>query len=257
MSRIVFANPRSSQAFETDFPDLVDLLKGSTVISLADSERFIEFGLSENLLLRIEAGERGGLQVTVMSTLNLDDTPPARLRIVEEGEEPSAALVERRLHSLRQVYAIIYLLNAGREEELAAALRENPSLDIEQQLLKDEERLYLQAAGPGSWWVTVITTLKGATSRATLNTLSLLYGEGRTMLLERVRTGTDALKQDTRAKAIANDKAYALAAIEIAQKLEKIKDPDVRKQVQRALYSNTGDVNQKSAALLPPPDSAT
>lgn len=223
---------------------------------MADADRFIEFGLSEILMLRIESGERGRLQVTIMSTHNLDDTPPARLRIVDESEEPSAALVEHRLHRLRQVYAIIYLLNAGREGELAAALRENPSVDIEQQLLKDEERLYLQAAGPGSWWVTVITTLKGATSRTTLNTLSLLYGEGRTMLLERVRAGTDSLKQDVRAKAIANDKAHALAAIEIAHKLEKIKDLDVRQQVQRALYSNAAGINQKSTSLLPPPDSA-
>ena len=32
----------------------------------------------------------------VVSTLNPDEVPAARLRIIEEGEEPSAALVEKQ-----------------------------------------------------------------------------------------------------------------------------------------------------------------
>jgi len=66
------------------------------------------------------------------------------------------AFVEERLRSLRQVWAIVYMLNDGREEALAAAIRENPNIDVEKSLLKDDYRLRLQAAGPGSWFVTTL-----------------------------------------------------------------------------------------------------
>ena len=253
MSSIVFASPRTGQRSTADFAELVELLNGATITSLLDADRYVEFGLSEDLNLRIEAGDNGTVQVTVFSTLNPDDVPPTRLRIVEESAEPSAALVEERLRNLRQAYAIIFALYADREEALAAVLLDNPAADLEMKLLTDEERLILRAAGPGSWWVTVLSKVRG-TGTATLNLLSLFYGEGRTMLLERVRAGTALKQEDVEAKRIANNNARVQGAIDLAVKLEKIKDPANREIVKRLLIANTSPINPTTAGLLSGPD---
>lgn len=253
MSSIVFANPQTGQSSTADFAELVELLKGATITSLLDADRFIEFGLSEDLNLRMEAADNGTVQITVFSTLNADNVPPTRLRIVEESEEPTAALVEERLRNLRQAYAIIFALYADREDALAKVLQDNPAADLELKLLSDDERLMLRAAGPGSWWVTVLSKIRG-TGTATLNTLSLFYGEGRTMLLERVRAGTALKQEEVEAKRIANNTARAQGAIDLAIKLEKIKDPASRETVKRLLIANTSPINPSTAGLLSGPN---
>jgi hypothetical protein len=273
MSRIFVANPFAGTGYETDFADFVSIVKGTSIVSLADSDGFIEFGLSESLMIRIESDERGTLRVTVISTLNPDEVSPARIQLVAEDEEPSAALVENRLHNLRQFYAITLLLNRERGEELAAALRRNPDVDLEQLLLRDDERLYLQAAGRGTWWVTAVTKI-GKAPQAALNTLSLVYGEGREMLLERVRAGTDMKKAEVdlkraetdlkeaeaEAKRIANDVARRKALIGSFADIEKIKNQADRERVREAFLSSMASANPTITAptiakLLPPPDS--
>jgi len=131
MSRVFIVNPPAGTASEADFPTLVSVVKGTSIVSLADSDQFIEFGLSENLMMRIESSEGGALNVSLSSTLNADEVRPVRLQLVNDDEEPGAALVERRLHSLRQVYAITLLLDAGRQEELAAALLSRPGIMVD------------------------------------------------------------------------------------------------------------------------------
>ncbi len=258
MSRIFVANPLAARVYETDFATLVSVIKGTCIVSLADSDRFIELGLSENLLLRIEGGVGLSIQATVFSTLNADEVAPVRLQLIAEGEEPSAALVERRLHSLRQVYAITLLLNTERGEELAAALRADPNADLEQMLLRDDERLFLQAAGPGTWYVTALASIGKAPQRA-LNTLSLVYGEGRRMLLERVRAATDLKKEEVEARRIANEAARRKALIDSLAGLDKIKNQDDRELARQILLSNMTAANPTLAVptiagALPPPD---
>ena len=73
--------------------------------------------------IRLENGEDDGpVQISLFSTLNVDDVSPVRLQLINDGEAPAAALVERRLRGLRQVYAITLMLDAGRGEELATVL---------------------------------------------------------------------------------------------------------------------------------------
>jgi hypothetical protein len=95
MSRFYIADPRTNVANEIDFPIAITLLKGTSIISLADAENFFELGLSESLLLRIESS--GNLNASVISTLNPDEMAPVRLQLVGADEEPTAALVEERL----------------------------------------------------------------------------------------------------------------------------------------------------------------
>jgi hypothetical protein len=254
MSRIFVANPAANRAYETDFRTLISIVKGTSIVSLADSDQFIEFGLSENLMIRIEGGEGGTLRATVISTLNSDQVSPVRLQLIAEGEEPSAALVERRLHSLRQLYAIILLLNTGRDGELGAALKTQQEVDLEQMLLREDERLYLEAAGPGTWWVTVLTKIKAAPQTA-LNTLSLVYGEGREMLLRRVRAATKLKEEEA-------GRARDERLIALSQALDNAKNPEGKAAIKQRLTTLLTDVNPQLAApvivgLLPPPNHDT
>jgi hypothetical protein len=254
MSRY-FANPVAGRGYDIDFATLVSLVKGTCIVSLADSDRFIELGLSENLLLRIEGGEGLTVQATLISTLNANEVSPMRLQLIAEGEEQSAALVERRLHSLRQVYAITLLLSSERGEEVAATLRTDPHVDLEQVLLRDGERLFLQAAGPGSWFV--VATAIGRAPQAALNLLSLVYGEGRRMLLERVRAATDLKRGEVAGREIANARARQNAVIDMFAGLEKIKNRADRELAREILLSNMTSANPKLLAptitkLLPP-----
>jgi hypothetical protein len=257
MSRIYIDNPLTRLNYQSDFETLIALIKGTSIVSLADSDSFLELGLSERLMLRIQPGERGTLRVTVFSTLNADEVPPVRLQLIAEGEEASAATVETRLHSLRQVYASMVLLNSGRGEELAAALRADPNTDLEQNLLHDKDRLYLEAAGPGSWFITAWTQVRKAPQKA-LNALSLVFGQGRDMLIERVRADTELKKEEVEAKRIANEAARRKLWFDTVKQLEKIKNPDDQELVRRLLLSNTNSANPKVsgpiiAGLLPPP----
>lgn len=208
--------------------------------------------MSENLLIRIDGEAPSTLRLGVFSTLNPDDIAPVRIQLVGEKEEPSALIVEHRLHNLRQIYAITYLLNEGRYEELANTLHENPNIDVEL-LLKEDERLFVQAAGPGTWWITVLSKVKGA-GQLSLNTLSLFYGEGRQLLLERVRTGTAMKHEELVAKRIENTHAAAKAALDIASKLDKIKDEKLRDEVRDRLNRLASGVKENNSLLIGPPE---
>jgi hypothetical protein len=114
MLRFFITDPYRGKSVEIDFEDFITLARGTTIISAAHSDDFVELGLSENLLLHIESESHAPINVSTLSTLNVDDIPPTRIQLIGEKEEPSAMLVERRLHDLRQVYAILYMLNDGR-----------------------------------------------------------------------------------------------------------------------------------------------
>jgi len=256
---IFVSNPATGRAYQTGLATLVSIIKGTSIVSLAHSERFIELGLSENLMLRIEGDEGLTVRVTVISTSNADEVPPDRLQLVSDGEESTAALVEDRLHSVRQIYAILLLLYSERQEELASALIKNPAADLERYLIRQEDRLYVQAAGPGSWWITVLTKIGGA-PQAAINTLSLIYGEGRRMLLERVRAATDLKFEEVEAKRIANDAARRKAVLDAFSGLEKIKNPEDRERVRQYFLSSVTSANPKLAkptiaGLLPESES--
>ena len=83
--------------------------------------------------------------------------------------------------------------------------------------------------------------------------MGMMFGEGRQLLLERLRTANALQKEELRKKQIENDRASAKAAIDLIVKLEKIRDPNRREAVRTLLLSKTADLNPNIAGLLPPP----
>jgi hypothetical protein len=185
-----------------------------------------------------------------MSTLNKGESPPIRLQIIPEGHTPTAIAVEQRIHSLRQLHATTFLVNAGRSEEIGRALVPNPNVDLET-LLNEKDRLYVSAASEGTFWLTVLTKTKGA-FRSLTTIVPLFYEEGRQALLDRMRANT-ALKKlaveqtETR---LAFEKANKL--IDLVQKIEKIKDPEMRERVSHTLSASLSGLGKQLPSLPTP-----
>lgn len=117
-------------------------------------------------------------------------------------------------------------------------------------MLREDEYLYLQEAGSGSWWVVALTKLKGAPQK-TLSGLSLFFGEGRSLMLERVRAGTQIKQQEA-------ERQRDQRIIELAKALDKIKDVNGKAAIQQRLLSEMNSTNPQLAApsiagLLPAP----
>jgi hypothetical protein len=188
MPNIFYIDPFDNRQIELDLADLVTLIKGSSITSMAHSDTFFELGLSDAFNLRVQADNREA-DILLFSTLNKDELPPVRLRLMAEEEIPTAATLEKRLHALRQLYAVAFLIESGRTDEVAQAIEQNSETDLEA-LLNEEDRLSVRAASVGSFWITLVIKTKAAFS--TLSLIGpLFYDEGRQALLSRVRATTE------------------------------------------------------------------
>lgn len=256
MADFLVINPQAGIRIQIDFGALVSLVKGAAITSLASSDGFLEFGLSESLNLRIQPDEKGGVDVVAYSTLNADDLPPLTIRIVGEEELATAEIVQRRIARLRRAYAIAYLVNVERGDELGFVLSKNPSIDIESDFLKDDERLYIQSAGPGSLWLTIITKSKVPFQTAAI-LLALFYSEGRDALLRRVRANTALRELEVEEKRLKMEQNRAAGVLELLAKMDKIKDPTMRGTVENAFLRNIQAIGKEAQSLLPAPDDQT
>jgi hypothetical protein len=259
MSTFYLIDPEADAPINISFAEIVDLAKGASIVNVSESDGLLEIGLSEALTLRFQP--RGRLHVTIMSTKDSRGIVPIRFQLIEGGEEPSAAIVEGRLHRLRQIYAISFLVDAGREDELAEAIQESPGRDLEY-LLAPEDRLYVQAASPGSFLVTLFG--KSSAAQSVLRNLPLLtFPEGRQNLLRRMRAETAVQELEVAKKeasvalkeAEAAKKKVALLSkyLDLYDRIEKIKDSD-RKEAAKRLMSETLDLPAPHLPKLSPPE---
>jgi hypothetical protein len=241
VATIKFSDPIRGTQFMLDFAELVTLIKGSSIKSMAIGDDFFELGLSDSFNLRIQ----GQPDISLISTLNKGERPPVKLRIIAQGKTPTAEDVEKRIYSLRQLYAIAFLVNAGRTKEYAI-LRINLSANFEARLNK-KDRLFITAASEGSFWITVLAKT-GAAFKSLSSILPLFYDEGRQALLERMRATTDLKKLDVQQKEI----KVASNFVDLIGKIDKIKDPEMRTRVQQALSANMSALGKRPLALPKP-----
>ncbi len=152
-----------------------------------------------------------------------------------------------RIHALRQIYAISLLIDAGRENEIAKAFSENGSVDFES-LIDDEDKLFINAASTGSFWLTV-TTKSTAAFKSLTNIFPLFYDEGRQAVLERVRANTELVKLDVDKKHLDIQMQKANGLIDLYNKIEKIKDPAVKDLMKAELTKSIAESGHTSLAL--------
>jgi hypothetical protein len=240
-----YVDPIAGKESELDFAELATLIKWSSINSLAIADDFFELGLTDAFNLRIQ----GHIGISLISTLNKGEIPPVRLQILDEEEVATAQAVEKRLHALRQLYAATFLVNAGRADVIAN-IKQPERFDLEDLLIEDE-RLFITAAGPGSFDLTLIT--KTLTSLKSLGDIaSLFYSEGRQVLLERVRSTTELRKLDVVKKQDEIALNRLNATVDLAQKVAKMKDPCVRQQMEALISIHLRDVGKPPLSLPPP-----
>ncbi|WP_343897098.1 hypothetical protein [Craurococcus roseus] len=245
MPRFAILQPPRSSTYRIGFEDFIGISKGLSISSAAastDDSRgpdFLELGLSQTYNLRIQA-DQDSLVVSLVSTLNPGEFAPVRLEIIGPNEKVTAELLEHRIHHLRQIYAITLLVNEGREDDLARVLRERPSADLEQDLVGEEDKLLVLDASPGSLIISLIAKSKKAYN-SLLYACAVPFAKGRDALLGRVAAGTALAELEVLAKAQDLRLKGAHGVLDLAKKIDTIKDKEVRELIrQRLLTDMTG-----------------
>jgi hypothetical protein len=212
---------------EIDFADFISITMGLSIKSAGDfgKDRF-EFGLSGDIMLRIWSSP-DGLRLNLFSTTNKGEIPPLILTFADEKKPPTLESLERRLKGMRQLYAIIYLFQEGRTNDLSKLLGEDPNADIEHALLKDNERLQIESFGPGSWVIALLSQIRSS-YKAILKFAAIIYPQGRDAFLRRLEAETRLKEievEKNEFELIAQKTDYALGLA------EKLPDPQIKEKL--------------------------
>jgi len=154
----------------------------------------------------------------------------------------TAEEIERRIHALRQLYALTFLLEADRVHDIPVSERLS-DIDLEQLLSKDE-RLRLLATGLGSFWVT-LGNFTAAGRRAVIAIAGMFYVDGRRALLQHLRAQAESEELDVQKKKMELEFAKADKTLDLLQRIEKIKDPVLKEKVRFALTQNMQTLGAK------------
>ena len=184
------------EAFATDFSEVLNIIKGRSIISAADwgNDR-VELGLSGNLQLRFFRTE-SGMTVNLISTQNSDENPSLVVDLGDMQQRVPISVIEKKLNGLRTLYAIFYLIYDNRHKELQSYLIKHPQGDIEQALLTPDEQLFIESISYGSWVVTVWSKTKKAYKSIT-SVAGLVFERGRDAFLQKMEA--DARLKDAQA----------------------------------------------------------
>lgn len=173
------------EAFSVDFAEVINIIKGRSIISGADwgNDRF-ELGLSGNLMLRFfRTGD--GMLVNLISTQNSNENPSLVIDLGDMGKRIPINVIERKLNGLRTLYAAYYLIYDERHQELENYLYDNPQGDFYNDLLQKDDHLYIESISYGSWVVTVWSKTKKA-YKAISSVAGLAFERGREAFLSKL-----------------------------------------------------------------------
>jgi len=160
----------------------------------------------------------------------------------------NAVEIEGRIHATRQIHALVLLLQTDRIDKLSAFL----DADLEQ-ALENEEKLYFSSVSTGSLWA-ALTGLRGTSVTAALTVAGMFFSEARDALLRTLRARAQSLEFDVLQKEMDLRFSNVERAIDILQRIEKIKDSELRDRVLKSFGSSLA-VFGKSIADLPKEES--
>ncbi len=195
-----------------------------------NTENFIELETDGVFNIRV-AVEEGELVISLMHVDRKDAFPPVGIELISIKERVTAELLQFRTHYLRQLYAIALLIADDREDEVGEALNRDLNSDLELYLVRNEDKLLIRNAKEGSLMLTIVSVSKRG-YQAILYVAAMCFEEGRGLLLRRVDAGTQLVELEVRAKRNAIVTNSTIGIIDLANKIERIKDPNNRKLVQ-------------------------
>lgn len=184
MAKYVLGAPEMNEREISSSKELISIIKGRSIISAADwgKDRF-ELGLSGNLMIRFFQTS-AGMIVNLVDTTNSNENPSLVIDMGDMGRRVPISTIIIKLDALRTLYAIYYLIYAGREKELQFLLLNHPDGDIEQKLLSNEERLYIESVSYGSWVLTVWAKTRIA-YKSIISVAGLVFARGREAFLQK------------------------------------------------------------------------
>jgi hypothetical protein len=242
----------SKEFLDISFETFIALTKGAAILNVAQREDSLRLTMSHGLTLQI-VGHK--LEAFVSPSEPDEFSLPVRVSLLREGEEPLAALIGMRMWHVRQIYAIACLVEDESEDSLQRVRTIQKSGNDLETALSPEDRLYIKGAGSGSFWLDLAQKAYAKAKKAphaALNTVSLIFCEGRTLLLRQLTAATKLKELEVEIKTFElqqkreeNEKKRIEAIVDMANKIQKTKDPEVRKILQerfvRSLEATLGE----------------
>jgi hypothetical protein len=230
---------------QTDFQDFVNLTKGRSIISAADwGGNRIEIGLSGNVMLRFISKENDN-HISIIKTTNKEEIPAIAMSLGDMPQYVSLGTIEKKLKGLRTLYAILYLLQTGREKELESYLIKHPRGDIEEKLLLEDEKIKIESISYGSWLLTIWTKTKEAFS-VMKSIVFLVYQRGREAIIQKMEAEATIAKEKSLQESIETArKEFELKrermeyAIELSNKMQI---PEIREHLQKRIIESVNSL---------------
>lgn len=238
MANFSFSDAQRNTADSIDLETFAALTKGSSIVSMSADHDALRISLSAGVGFTLRAKASGELEVVAYSDPNSRYISGTRIKLLDDSEEPFAGIIQPRLWSVTQVYALIVLVESAQIKEAARGLKGRQNLES---LLPLDERLLVIGAGQGSFVVDLATKVYEKARRApgvALNAISLVFGEGRTLVLRQVRAGTRVKEAQAGMKEAELQKYRLDAVIDAVNKISKIEDAEAREMIRRAFLDN-------------------
>lgn len=210
--RLAFQSNENAPPQTVSLDDFVRLARGRSIIDIKDwGDQRMDLVLSGELHLSIIfAGINPMSEAKLVQLGAADELPSFTLSLGDMPKRIPTSVLERKLRGLRTLYAITYLTEVERTNELLAFLRAVPQGDVEASLLSLDESLHIESVSHGSW-VVVAWAKSRAAFKALSQVVGIAYERGREAYLVKI----EAQARLESAKARQQEVAAAKSAFEL------------------------------------------
>jgi|SRR5580700_770051 hypothetical protein len=243
MTKLLYV--RNGNTIELDAKEIFLLLRESYIRSVYSSDKSISLKTSDHIEVRIESAAEP--TVTFKDYGAVDG--PFPVNILGDAEQ-TAVEIEDRIHALRQLYATVYLVEAGRAKEITEEV-EKFDIDIESKFLSEDEKLHLYNVTTGSF-----SALLGSLSELGSKVIDIILGAvlpgGKEQLFRQLRASTESAEADAERKRLENEgieldnlqkrieaaERYGTALVKFGAKVQGIEDSALKERITRLFDAN-------------------
>jgi len=222
------------QRRQSEFSEYINIVSGRSIVSGADwGKDRVEFGLSGDGMIRVFWTPKG-LEVNFISTTNTDEIPPLIIKMGDLDQRVPAKKLEKRLFALRQLYSLVRLFDTNRLDEIDKV--KNLNFDLED-LIPEDEHLYIDCLAPGSWYLTVWSKIQSSYS-SLLKTVALIYERGRETLLSKLEAEAQLKNLEV------EEREFDLFSKKLDYTLglsKKLKSPEAKKVLEEKVINSLED----------------
>lgn len=210
--RLLFQSDEKAPPKIVSLDDFIRLAKGRSIVDVENwGDQRMDLVLSGDLRLSIVfTGVNPMSEARLVQLGPVDELPSFTLSLGDMPKRIPTSVLERKLRGLRTLYAITYLAESERTNELLSFLRAVPHGDVEASLLTLDESLHIESVSHGSW-VVVAWTKSRAAFKALSQVVGIAYERGREAYLVKL----EAQARLESAKARQQEIAAAKSAFEL------------------------------------------